>query len=196
MRLGIGNITQEGAPVLRAKALPVKITDISGKEIQRVLRNMSAELAQHDDGVAIAAPQIGESLRIFVVSRRVFALDKDGKLPEDGSPEALDMPKKDLVCINPKIVRSSKKRRLVPEGCLSVRWKYGETLRAEKTAIEAYDEKGKKFTRGGSGLLAQIFQHEIDHLDGILFIDHARNIEQILPEELTQEEEPSPRKRG
>jgi len=195
MTRGIGNITQEGAPVLRTKAGTVKLSDISGKEISGVLRRMSEELAHHDDGVAIAAPQIGESLRIFVVSRRVFAITKDGKLPsdDDTSPE---MPEKDLVCINPKIVKLSKKRRWVPEGCLSVRWKYGETRRAEKATIEAYDEKGKKFVRGGSGLLSQIFQHECDHLDGVLFIDHARNIEEIVPEELHELEKSSSRKRS
>lgn len=196
MRLSIGNITQEGAPVLRAKAQSVKISDIPSKNIHTILERMSAELSRHDDGVAIAAPQIGESVRIFIVSRRVFALDKDGKLPEEGSPEALHMPKNDLVCINPKIIRTSKKRHWVPEGCLSVRWKYGEMLRAEKTTIEAYDEHGKKFTRGGSGLLSQIFQHETDHLDGILFIDRARNVELILPEELESKEEMQARKKS
>ncbi len=189
MARDIGNITQEGTPVLRKKAEAVKIADITTKSIQNIIRTMSEELLRHDDGVAIAAPQIGESLRIFVVSRKVFALTRDGKLPEDDDKDAeLIMPKNDLVCINPKITKLSKKTRWVPEGCLSVRWKYGETRRAEKATIEAYDGEGKKFTRGGSGLLAQIFQHETDHLDGILFIDHARNIEQILPHEFEEEE--------
>ncbi len=186
---GIGNITQEGAPVLRTRAPSVKISDITEKSVQSVIKRMQEELSHHDDGVAIAAPQIGESLRIFVVSRKVFALTKEGKLPEDEEMSA-DAAKnlKDLVCINPKIVKLSKKRRWVPEGCLSVRWKYGETHRAEKATIEAYDEFGKKFVRGGSGLLAQIFQHETDHLDGVLFVDHARHIEEIVPDEFLPEE--------
>ena len=69
----------------------------------------------------------------------------------------------------------------MPEGCLSVRWLYGRTLRYTKASIEAYDKKGKKFSRGASGLLAQIFQHETDHLKGILFIDHAEDIKEELP---------------
>jgi peptide deformylase len=194
MALSIGSITQEGAPVLRSKAHTVKIADIPGKQIKTVIKRMSEELARHSDGVAIAAPQIGEPLRIFVVSKKVFALTKDGKLPEDDTKKSdLVMPADDLVFINPKITRMSKTRKWVPEGCLSVRWKYGETRRAEKATIEAYDENGKRFTRGGSGLLAQIFQHETDHLDGILFVDHARNIETILPEELAEDEK-KPRK--
>ncbi len=87
----------------------------------------------------------------------------------------------DLVCINPTLIKLSKQKKKVPEGCLSVRWLYGNVLRAEKATVEAYDEHGKKFTRGGSGLLAQIFQHETDHLNGILFIDTAEDVEEMKP---------------
>jgi peptide deformylase len=69
----------------------------------------------------------------------------------------------------------------MPEGCLSVRWLYGNTFRSKKATVTAYDENGKKFVRGASGLLAQIFQHETDHLVGTLFIDHAKNIKEELP---------------
>ena len=68
------------------------------------------------------------------------------------------------------------------EGCLSVRWLYGSTHRSRKATITAYDEKGKKFQRGAAGLLAQIFQHETDHLKGVLFIDHAKDIKEELPQ--------------
>ena len=68
------------------------------------------------------------------------------------------------------------------EGCLSVRWWYGGVERAEKTTIHAYDESGARFTRGASGLLAQIFQHETDHLDGVLFTDKAKGLREELPE--------------
>ena len=63
-----------------------------------------------------------------------------------------------------------------------MRWLYGKTFRSKKATIMAYDENGKKFTRGASGLLAQIFQHETDHLNGILFIDHAKDIKEELPQ--------------
>jgi len=88
---------------------------------------------------------------------------------------------KDLVFINPKISKLSKEKEWLPEGCLSVRWLYGKTYRSKKAMITAYDEKGKKFQRGASGLLAQIFQHETDHLKGVLFTDHAKDIREELP---------------
>jgi len=86
-----------------------------------------------------------------------------------------------LVFINPKIFKLSREKDWVPEGCLSVRWLYGKTYRSKKATVEAYDKNGKKFKMGGSGLLAQIFQHETDHLNGILFTDHAKDIKEELP---------------
>jgi peptide deformylase len=70
------------------------------------------------------------------------------------------------------------------EGCLSVRWLYGEVLRYKKCTIEYYNEFGEKKQKGASGLLAQIFQHEIDHLEGILFDSKARKIENMPPDTL------------
>ena len=76
-----------------------------------------------------------------------------------------------LIFINPKILKTSQKKVFLKEGCLSLTGIYKEIWRKEKALIEAYDENGKKFRRGASGLLAEIIQHEIDHLNGILFID-------------------------
>jgi peptide deformylase len=67
------------------------------------------------------------------------------------------------------------------EGCLSLRWLYGKVKRSARVTVEAYDEEGKKFSRGAGGLLAQIFQHEIDHLNGRLFIDTATDVVNIPP---------------
>ena len=72
----------------------------------------------------------------------------------------------------------------MPEGCLSVRWLYGKVSRAEKARVRAYDETGKLFEMGGSGLLAQVFQHETDHLNGVLFVDTAIDIEDLPPEKV------------
>jgi peptide deformylase len=91
-----------------------------------------------------------------------------------------------MIAINPEIIKHSRKKVKVPEGCLSVRWLYGNTIRSEKALLRAYDENGKLFTYGGSGLVAQIFQHETDHLNGILFIDHATEIEELSPEEIAK----------
>lgn len=176
-------ILQKEEKVLRAIAKEVPIKDIKTPKIKRVLKEMSASLKSQSDGVAIAAPQIGYSLRIFVVAGRIF--EKDFGIPKEGKHSKTEIQKskkiKDLVFINPKISKLSKDKDWMMEGCLSVRPFYGQTWRSKKATITAYDENGKKFTRGASGLLAQIFQHETDHLNGILFVDHAKNIKEELP---------------
>ncbi len=174
-------IISKDNPILRQKAHPVPIGDIATPKIQKIVADMQRALHREDDGVAIAAPQIGVPLRIFVVSGKIFDADfvreEKKEFPADKKwPD-------DMVCVNPKITRRSKETKWVPEGCLSVRWLYGDTKRNVKVTLEAHDERGKKFTRGASGLLAQIFQHETDHLDGILFIDHARDIEDLPPKQ-------------
>ncbi|GMU74105.1 MAG: peptide deformylase [Candidatus Campbellbacteria bacterium] len=162
-------IVQAEDKVLRAIAQDVPIQDIGSTKLKKILADMQKALAQEPDGVAIAAPQIGVSLRIFVISGKVFAKDIDAPLPPD------------RVFINPNITKLSKEREWLEEGCLSVRWKYGEVPRALKATVTAHDENGKKFTLGGSGLLAQIFQHETDHLNGVLFTDTARDVRDIPP---------------
>lgn len=165
-------IVQKGAKVLREVAQPVDVDTITSKEVQEVINDMKEALASQKDGVAIAAPQIGVPLRIFVVSHRAFEIE--------GEPRGKAH---DMVFINPEIVKRSKKKAWMDEGCLSVRWFYGIVRRSKNVTVTAYDEKGERFTRGAGGLLAQIFQHEIDHLDGILFVDKARDIEEIIPED-------------
>lgn len=171
----VNMILQKEEVVLReiAKAVPHK--DIGSPEIETVLTTMKRVLAAQHDGVALAAPQIGISLRIFVIAGKVFAETDDKGVWQKPYPP-------DVVCINPEIVKHSREKKWTPEGCLSVRNIFGEVKRHARATITYYDEHGKKQERGGSGLLAQIFQHEIDHLDGKLFIDSARDLEEILPE--------------
>jgi peptide deformylase len=171
------DIVQKGEPVLRKIAEKVSVADIKTEKIQKILKDMSLALELQDDGVAIAAPQIAIPLRIFVVSKKVEIMLKG--LEE--APEAEKGKIKDAIYINPEINKLSKTKQILDEGCLSVRPIFGKVERSEKATVTAYDENGKKFTRGGSGLLAQIFQHEIDHLDGILFIDKATDLVEVLP---------------
>ncbi len=166
-------LVQKEDPTLRKKAGLVAVEEITGTKIQGIISSMKKTLTKESDGVAIAAPQVGISLQIFVVSPRVH---RDG-LSEDKKEKATS-----LVFVNPKIIKQSKRSPWLIEGCLSVRWLYGKVKRSEKVTIEAYNDKGKKIIRGASGLLAQVFQHEIDHLNGILFIDKAKNIENMPPE--------------
>lgn len=180
-------ILQKSEPVLRKISENIPLKDIKSPKIQKILREMKEALDSQDDGVAIAAPQIGYSLRIFLVSRKVSTImeeETDGKTKEENFSKEEKKNNKDLVFINPLIKKISKEKMLVEEGCLSVRYLYGKVNRATKVKIEAYDENGKKFERGGSGLLAQIFQHETDHLDGVLFIDKATDLEDLPPEKL------------
>lgn len=177
-------ILQRDEPVLRQVAQNIPIEDIKSEKIQKILREMVVALDSQDDGVAIAAPQIGYSMRIFVVSKKVETILKEDRVEEENivdEENQEDDSSKHLIFINPIIKKISKERKEVEEGCLSVRYLYGKVSRATKIKVEAYDENGKKFERGGTGLMAQIFQHEIDHLDGILFIDKATDLEDIPP---------------
>jgi len=180
-------IVQDGDPVLRAQAQSVKNEDFGSKKLHTILAEMTRALEHEPDGVAIAAPQIGVPLRIFIVAKSAFAIpDRPNAKKESTEVPKKTAPKEHMVAINPEIIKLSKKKKKVPEGCLSVRWLYGNTLRHEKALLRAYDEHGKLFTYGGSGLIAQIFQHETDHLNGILFIDHATDIEKLSPKEIEE----------
>lgn len=170
------DIVQREHPVLREVARSVPVKEIASEHIANIIQKMSAVLATQKDGVAIAAPQIGENLRIFVVSgKRLREADKLFK--GDGN---------DLIFINPEMVKISKEKKQVEEGCLSVRWLYGKVNRSVRATVTAYNEKGEKIERGGSGVLAQIFQHEIDHLNGILFTDKAKEIWEMSDEEVAE----------
>ena len=179
-------ILQRDEKVLREIAKEVPIKDIGSLKIKKVLKEMDAALAKQNDGVAIAAPQIGYSLRIFTVAGKIFEdsfmENREKNIPADNTGENKEIKIQNLVFINPKISKLSRDKKWVPEGCLSVRWLYGKTHRSVKATVEAYDENGKKFIRGASGLLAQIFQHETDHLNGILFHDHAKDLKEEEPQ--------------
>lgn len=170
------DIVQIGDNVLREMAQTIRVEDILSERVQNVIYKMKMALSSQDDGVAIAAPQINEPLRIFVVSDKVMKV-------ADENYKSIG---RDLVFINPEITKLSRDKQEVEEGCLSVRWKYGKVKRSMKTTIKGYNELGEMVERGASGLLAQIFQHETDHLDGILFIDKAYDIQDIPPENLSE----------
>ncbi len=155
---------------LHGIASEVPVEDITSPQIKKVLKDMRSALTNYDvdgfNGVAIAAPQIGIPLRIFLVH------DTNKDRAEDD--EAPHIP--DLIAINPKIVKLSKRKKIVGEGCLSVPEYYGAVKRSLNATIRAYDENGEEYERGAGGLLAQIFQHEVDHLDGVLFVDRAEKV--------------------
>jgi peptide deformylase len=161
----MSTIVQDGDPVLREIAQSVQESEFGTPELRELIDDMAATLDAEPDGVALAAPQVGVSKRLFIVRYdRLLSGDELQKGPNLG------------VYINPEFVKSSRRRLEMDEGCLSVRGMYGKTIRHDRATLRARDIDGLKFERGGGDILAQVFQHETDHLDGILFIDHAHLI--------------------
>lgn len=160
----MAKLVPENHPALHTIAEEITPEEIQNGFVQKLIKDMRAALSQYNvDGfvaVAIAAPQIGVSKRLFII--------------EDQSEERDSLP--NLVAINPKIVKTSKKTHVVGEGCLSVPDLYGEVRRHTNVTLRALDENGVAYERGAGNLLAQIIQHETDHLDGILFTDRAEQI--------------------
>lgn len=145
-------------PVLRRKAKKVaKVTP----ELRKLIDDM-IDTMRDAPGVGLAAPQVGVSERVIVVE---YAEDDD---EEEGAPP----PKKKLYAlINPEIVWASEEKVDGTEGCLSIPGWLGDVSRHEAIAVKALNRSGQKVKINAEGWLARIFQHEIDHLDGVLYID-------------------------
>lgn len=168
-------IVQDEHPALRTLAVPVEESEFGTPELLALVQDMQETLDAAENGVALAAPQIG-------VSKRIFVVRYDRMVP----PPPPDMPQPEPsrgVFINPEFVKASRKRDIMDEGCLSVHGLFGKTLRHVQATVEAREADGRVFTRGGGGVLAQAFQHEIDHLDGVLFIDHAADLKEVIRHE-------------
>jgi len=145
------------APVLRQKAK--RVANIDGA-IARLIDDMVDTM--HDaGGVGLAAPQVGIPLRIAVI-----------ELPGEETET--------IVLVNPKIVKRSGERQ-VEEGCLSVPGYRGEIQRSEKVTAKGLDRSGREIRIKGEELLAQALEHEIDHLNGTLYIDHLESIDKLTP---------------
>lgn len=147
--MAIRNIVQIGDDTLRKRCF--EVTDF-GEKTQTLLDDMKETLIKAD-GAGLAAPQVG-------VLRRVFIVSAEGKYYE---------------CINPVIV-SSRGKQVGEEGCLSVKGRYGTVERPMHVTVTAQDRFGKPFTVKASGFTARAFCHEYDHLEGILYVDKAKNV--------------------
>ena len=147
-------------PVLKQKSKRVRTIDGS---IQRLIGSM-IETMHSAGGVGLAAPQLGTLLRVIVIG-----------IPGE----------EDIALINPEVVRRSGER-LVDEGCLSVPGYIGQIKRAESVKVKGRDQNGKKIRIKADELLAQALEHEIDHLNGVLYIDYLEGMDKlrkIEPEE-------------
>ncbi|MGQ9546741.1 MAG: peptide deformylase [Dehalococcoidia bacterium] len=148
-------------PILRQKAK--KVTRID-RSIQKLIDDMIETLRADPNRAGLAAPQVGVPLRIAVI-----------EVPEHEL----------LVLINPEIIKKEGER-IVHEGCLSIPGYYGELTRAITVKVKAKDRYGKEFRLKAQGLLAQALEQEIEHLDGILYIDHLESPEKLFETEAVQ----------
>jgi peptide deformylase len=134
-------------PILEKKAQ--KIADIESSEIKELILDMLETMDNHQEAVGLAAPQVGKSVSLCIIKL-------EGKTH---------------ILINPKIKSKSWKKEIREEGCLSFPGKFIPVKRSARVKVEAEDRKGKKIILKGEGLLGRAFQHEIDHLNGILYIE-------------------------
>ena len=150
-------------PILKQKAKRVRTIDGS---IQKLISDMIETMHSVPGRVGLAAPQVGIPLRVIVIS-----------LPEE----------EDIAIINPEIVRR-RGERLINEGCLSVPGYFGQVQRAESVTVKGRDQNGKEIRIKADGLLAQALEHEIDHLNGILYINHLEGMDKLhkIEQEETQ----------
>ena len=167
-------------PVLRRKAKPITKFD---KNLQTVIDDM-IETMRDAPGVGLAAPQINISQQLAVIE---YAEDEDDEDENDGMDEKPKpiKPKQLFVIINPEIVKASEEKVVGIEGCLSIPGLLGEVERHEALQVKALNRYGKPVKLKVDGWLARIFQHEIDHLNGVLFTDHATRVWKPSPDEET-----------
>ncbi|KKR70300.1 MAG: Peptide deformylase [Candidatus Woesebacteria bacterium GW2011_GWA2_40_7b] len=160
----IRKILQSGDPILRAKSKSVKTVD---KKILGIIKDLKDTLAVQKvpEGVGLAAPQIGKNLQIF------WADFKDFKRLVI-NPEILEIKRSKLHSLPPVTTKASRSKKEILEGCLSLPYYYGPLKRPDKITVKYLNEKGKKITEVFEGFNAQIIMHEIDHLNGVLFVDH------------------------
>jgi peptide deformylase len=145
-------------PVLRRKAR--KVTEF-GPELQNLIDDM-VETMRQAPGVGLAAPQVNAPLRVIVV--------------EFGDEENQEVPPKLYTVVNPEITRYSPETEVGTEGCLSIPGFVGDVERAESITVRGLNRYGRPVRVKAKGWLARIFQHEVDHLDGMLFIDRAERV--------------------
>ena len=146
-------------PRLKHKSIEVEIFN---SDLQKIVKDMYDTLYASGNGIGLAAPQVGIKKRIVVIDLKV-----DGK----SDP---------ITFVNPKVINFSEEKFVNEEGCLSVPEYYAEVERSKEVEVEWFDEMGKRKKKKNKGLLSICIQHEIDHLNGILFIDHLSKLKRKL----------------
>ncbi len=167
----IREILTEGHPTLRKVAKKVDPAELADPIFQQLIDDMFATMYEAP-GIGLAANQIG-------VTKRLFTVDLQDEDVPNGGP---------LVVINPKFAVTEGEKESV-EGCLSVPGMVGDVTRFERVVCTGLDRHGKKISLDGSGLFARCLQHEMDHLDGILYVDKAKNLRPAQTDEEVAEAE-------
>jgi peptide deformylase len=168
--MGLRTIVTLPDPVLRRKARPVTAFD---KDLQTLIDDM-VETMRDAPGVGLAAPQVGIGQRLIVIEY--------AEPPEEEDEEKEVKPKL-YVMANPEIVKTSDEKVLGVEGCLSIPGLVGEVERFEKVQVKGLNRRGQPMKLKAEGWLARIFQHEIDHLNGVVFPDRATRVWKPEPDE-------------
>lgn len=162
--MSILKVARMGHPVLRAKARAVDKADFKRAAVQKLIDDLIDTMVEYH-GVGLAAPQVHEGLRIFVAS--LDAADGDR---HDGEP---------VVIINPEVTVVGGDVVEDWEGCLSIPDVRGRVPRAKDITVRAYDRRGDRLELSAHDFPARVIQHEVDHLDGILFVDRMRSFETL-----------------
>lgn len=164
-------ITEFGNPILRREAIRIDTAEILGTEIQTLINDMLETLITKKLGVGLAAPQVGISKALSVI-----AIRKSEHRP--------NVKARDLVIINPEITETVGRRVQLYEGCISggpgKASLFAKVPRYKRIRLQYYDEKGIKQHEYFEGLLAHVIQHEVDHLEGILFVDKVRDTKSYM----------------
>ena len=150
---------------LRRKTVPFDFSKSSRREIADLIRRMR-RIMREANGIGLSANQIGLDFRVFVA-----------EVPDPNGGT------KFYAVFNPSLDKTSDEKKTFEEGCLSIPGKFGEVDRADRVAISGFDKTGKAVKIKAWGLLARVFQHEIDHLDGKLFIDRTKKVYATEPDD-------------
>ena len=183
--MALRNIITEGDPILRKRSREImEITD----RIRTLAEDMWDTLYEAN-GVGLAAPQVGVLRRIVVIDAtkppEPEEDEGDGDGDGDGDSGLPEVVK--YLLINPEIVEASEETVVSNEGCLSVPGMVGVVERPERVKVRALDIDGNAFEVEGEGLLAKALLHEIDHLEGVLYVDIAESVEPVMPPEAEEE---------
>ena len=159
--------TQFGDPILRKKAKKVPLNFLKTRKFKGLIKSMIYTM-RRTHGVGLAAPQIDEPLSIAVMEMR----------PTKTRPSFER--KGPIIIVNPKIVKCSREKAKDWEGCLSFNGVRGSVSRSKAITVEYYNEKGKKIREKATGMWARIFQHEIDHLNGAVYVDNMKDMKSLM----------------